>query len=147
MDDRQTYKRRLTILLIAAAVLLAGVVFALTRDTRVTKHGSFTAGVPGRVDSFDGKYFAEQSVTRPEGEKANWVQVTVYDAETRAEVGGFLASNGLAGNDGLEIYVTGNDERMMVCARFDNLGKGASGAAVQSMNIMLGCDEATGLTL
>lgn len=91
MDDRQTYKRRLTILLIAAAVLLAGVVFALTRDTHVTKHGSFTAGVPGRVDSFDGKYFAEQSVTRPEGEKANWVQVTVYDAETKAEVGGFLA--------------------------------------------------------
>jgi len=73
--------------------------------------------------------------------------IKVMPLSAQAEVGGFLASNGLAGNDGLEIYVTGNDERMMVCARFDNLGKGASGAAVQSMNIMLGCDEATGLNL
>jgi N-acetyl-gamma-glutamyl-phosphate reductase len=73
--------------------------------------------------------------------------VKVMPLSAQAEVGGFLASNGCAGWDGLELYVTGNDERMMVCARFDNLGKGASGAAVQSMNIMLGCDEATGLNL
>jgi len=73
--------------------------------------------------------------------------IKVMPLSAQADVGGFLAANGLAGNDGLEIYVTGNDERMMVCARFDNLGKGASGAAVQSMNIMLGCDEATGLNL
>lgn len=73
--------------------------------------------------------------------------VKVMPLTAQTDVGGFLASNGCAGWDGLEIYVTGNDERMMVCARFDNLGKGASGAAVQSMNIMLGCDEATGLSL
>ena len=73
--------------------------------------------------------------------------VKVMPLSAQADVGGFLASNGCAGWDGLEIYVTSNDERMMVCARFDNLGKGASGAAVQSMNIMLGCDEATGLNL
>ena len=73
--------------------------------------------------------------------------VKVMPLSAQADVGGFLASNGCAGWDGLEIYITGNDERMMVCARFDNLGKGASGAAVQSMNIMLGCDEATGLSL
>ena len=73
--------------------------------------------------------------------------IKVMPLSAQADVGGFLASNGCAGWDGLEIYVTGNDERMMVCARFDNLGKGASGAAVQSMNIMLGCDEATGLNL
>ena len=36
---------------------------------------------------------------------------------------------------------------MVVSARFDNLGKGASGAAIQSMNLMLGCDEATGLNV
>ena len=64
-----------------------------------------------------------------------------------AQSAGFLAANGCAGWDGLEIHITGNDERMTVCARFDNLGKGASGAAVQSMNIMLGCDEAKGLNL
>jgi len=73
--------------------------------------------------------------------------IRVMPLSAQADVGGFLASNGCAGWDGLEVYVTGNDERMMVCARFDNLGKGASGAAVQSMNIMLGCDEATGLNL
>ena len=73
--------------------------------------------------------------------------IRIMPLSAQADVGGFLASNGCAGWDGLEIYVTGNDERMMVCARFDNLGKGASGAAVQSMNIMLGCDEAKGLNL
>ena len=73
--------------------------------------------------------------------------IRVMPLSAQADVGGFLAANGCAGWDGLEIYVTGNDERMMVCARFDNLGKGASGAAVQSMNIMLGCDEAKGLNL
>ena len=73
--------------------------------------------------------------------------IRVMPLSAQADVGGFLASNGCAMWDGLEVYVTGNDERMMVCARFDNLGKGASGAAVQSMNLMLGCDEATGLNL
>ena len=73
--------------------------------------------------------------------------IRVMPLTAQADIGGFLASNGCAMWDGLEVYVTGNDERMMVCARFDNLGKGASGAAVQSMNIMLGCDEATGLCL
>ncbi len=73
--------------------------------------------------------------------------IRVMPLSAQTDVGGFLAANGTAGWDGLEVYVTGNDERMMVCARFDNLGKGASGAAVQSMNIMLGCDEAKGLNL
>lgn len=61
--------------------------------------------------------------------------------------GGMLAGNSLSGWDGMKIYVTGNDERMVVSAQFDNLGKGASGAAIQCLNIMLGCDEAKGLSL
>ena len=73
--------------------------------------------------------------------------IRVMPLTAQADIGGFLASNGCAMWDGLEVYVTGNDERMMVCARFDNLGKGASGAAIQNMNILLGCDEATGLNL
>ena len=47
----------------------------------------------------------------------------------------------------LKIYVTGNEERMVLTAHFDNLGKGASGAAVQCLNLMLGCEEAKGLNL
>ena len=73
--------------------------------------------------------------------------VRVLPLSTQADVGGFLASNARSGWDGLEIIVTGNDERMTVFALFDNLGKGASGAAIQSMNLMIGCDEATGLNV
>ena len=58
----------------------------------------------------------------------------------------FLAGNSLSGRDDMEICVTGNDERVLVTARFDNLGKGASGAAVQCMNLSVGVDECTGLT-
>lgn len=51
----------------------------------------------------------------------------------------------LAGTDGMQIFVTGNDERMIAYARYDNLGKGASGAAIQCMNLHLGVAEMTGL--
>ncbi len=61
--------------------------------------------------------------------------------------GGMLAGNSLSGWDGMKIYVTGNEERIVVSAQFDNLGKGASGAAIQCLNIMLGCDEAKGLNV
>ena len=57
----------------------------------------------------------------------------------------YLAANALAGRDSMEVCVAGNEERMLLIARFDNLGKGASGAAVQCMNIAFGLDEATGL--
>lgn len=60
---------------------------------------------------------------------------------------GFLGSNNYAGRDDLEILVCGNGEQAVVLARFDNLGKGASGAAVQNMNIMLGFPETTGLSI
>ena len=62
-------------------------------------------------------------------------------------IGNMLGSNNLSGKDKMQIFVTGNEERFTVSARFDNLGKGASGAAVQCMNIMLGFDETEGLDL
>ena len=58
-----------------------------------------------------------------------------------------LAANQLSGKDNLEIFVYGNDSQVLLVARFDNLGKGASGAAVQCMNIMLGREETTGLEI
>ncbi len=58
---------------------------------------------------------------------------------------GFLGSNNLAGTCRLQIFVCGNDEQVTLSCRFDNLGKGASGAAVQNLNIMLGLPEQTGL--
>lgn len=56
-----------------------------------------------------------------------------------------LAGNAWADRDDMEIIVRGNEDRILLIAGFDNLGKGASGAAIQNMNIVLGCDEATGL--
>ena len=53
----------------------------------------------------------------------------------------------MSGYDDMEILVTGNDQRVVVTALFDNLGKGASGAAIQNMNIMLGLDPTTGLQI
>jgi len=52
--------------------------------------------------------------------------------------GNFLAANALSGKDDLEIYVFGNGGRILLTARLDNLGKGASGAAVQCFEIMKG---------
>ncbi|MBR1535837.1 MAG: N-acetyl-gamma-glutamyl-phosphate reductase [Treponema sp.] len=57
----------------------------------------------------------------------------------------FIPANTLAGTNDMQIFVCGNDERIVITSRFDNLGKGASGAAVQCMNIMMGIDEGTGL--
>lgn len=57
----------------------------------------------------------------------------------------FIAANTLAGTNNMQIFVYGNDDRIMLTSRFDNLGKGASGAAVQCLNIMMGIDETTGL--
>lgn len=58
---------------------------------------------------------------------------------------GFIGANNLAETNFMEIFVNGNDERLILCSRLDNLGKGASGAAVQCLNIMMGIDEKTGL--
>ena len=62
-----------------------------------------------------------------------------------AAEGDFLSSAGLSGRDSLEVSCYGNGERVVLVARFDNLGKGASGAAIQNMNLVLGCAEDEGL--
>ena len=85
------------------------------------------------------EYFAQYY----QGEK--FVQVVENGNEDL--YGGMLAGNTLSGWDGLKIYITGNEERVVVSAQFDNLGKGASGAAVQCLNILMGCEENKGLVL
>lgn len=61
------------------------------------------------------------------------------------EESGFLCANALNGTNRLEIFVNGNEERILLVSRLDNLGKGASGAAIQNMNLALGLDEGLGL--
>ena len=60
---------------------------------------------------------------------------------------GFLSGAGLSGKDAMELTVCGNEERILLLARYDNLGKGASGAAIQCLNLVLGCDPTAGLAL
>ena len=67
--------------------------------------------------------------------------------EESAGEGGFLSAGALSGRDDMEVSASGSDARMVLTARFDNLGKGASGAAIQNMNILMGVDETTGLNL
>ena len=77
------------------------------------------------------------------GEK--FIQVMPLDAQ--AGEGNMLAGNACSGWDGLRIFVTGNEDRLVLSSQFDNLGKGASGAAIQCLNIALGCAEDKGLHL
>lgn len=105
-------------------------------------------------------YYAGMEVTVPlfssqfSGTKADIADVyrTVYQTglvrfrDDQSE-GGLLSAGAFALRDDMEITVQGNDERILLVARFDNLGKGASGAAIQNMNIVLGVDETTGLNV
>ena len=72
----------------------------------------------------------------------NEALITVCD---EAPESGKVYSNPMAGSNGMEMYVTGNEERILLIASYDNLGKGASGAAVQNLNIVLGTEETAGL--
>ena len=58
-----------------------------------------------------------------------------------------IGSNNFEGRDDMEIEVNGNDDRIVITSRFDNLGKGASGAAIQCMNLSLGIEETKSLVI
>ena len=74
-----------------------------------------------------------------------FIKVMPFGSEE--ELGSFFHANDYAGRDDAKIYVTGNEDRILITSIFDNLGKGASGAAIQCMNIRLGLAEETGLCL
>lgn len=84
-------------------------------------------------------YYTEYYKNQP------FIKVAATDDEEVAS--GFIVGNGLSGWDGLKIYVTGNEDRIVIASQFDNLGKGASGAAVECMNLVLGCEPTKGLEL
>ena len=78
---------------------------------------------------------------------AHYAGEKIVRVEAADDAPAMAAANVLANTDGMLIRVTGNDTHTCVSATFDNLGKGAAGAAVQNMNVMLGLDELTGLHL
>ena len=107
-----------------------------------------------------GDYYAGMEVTVPLfAEMLRGTRADVVDAYREAYQnglvrynpemgeGGLLCGEGFSGRDDMEVGVLGNEERLILVARYDNLGKGASGAAIQNMNILLGADEATGLVI
>ncbi len=96
-------------------------------------HNRLLSGEPTAEDIY------EKLASWYDGQKLVKVHPFGYD--------GMIAAGDMAGRDTLELIVNGHGEQTMVTALFDNLGKGASGAAVQNMNLMLGFDETTGLTL
>lgn len=67
--------------------------------------------------------------------------------DAAADEDGLLSAVAYEGRDDMGVSVFGNEDRIILTARFDNLGKGASGAAIQNMNILLGLDETTGLNV
>lgn len=78
---------------------------------------------------------------------ADYYQKGLVSYVESGDEGGFLSANAFSGRDDMQITVCGNSERILLVSRFDNLGKGASGAAIQNMNILLGVNEAEGLDI
>ncbi len=90
---------------------------------------------PEEVHDLYAKYYEGQT----------FIRVAAFGSEEKTN--GFLSANAMAGVDYANILVTGNDDRIMVTAMFDNLGKGASGAAIECLNISMGIETATGLVV
>ena len=72
---------------------------------------------------------------------------SIVHYEDAVDDGGFLSAAKMSGRDDMIITVTGNEDRILLVSLFDNLGKGASGAAIQNMNIVMGTEETAGLNL
>lgn len=106
--------------------------YAKGMATSIFLHNALLQGNPSAQEIRErlAEYYAEQKL----------VKVREY-----VEQPSTIYANGLAGTDRLELIVCGHKDQTIITALFDNLGKGASGAAVQNMNIMLGIAEDTGL--
>ena len=94
----------------------------------------FAQDVTGGIDEIRAAYAAcyQEGLIRP---------------ESKDDGDNMLSAAAFSGRDDMQIGVFGNEERIILTARFDNLGKGASGAAIQNMNILMGLPEATGLNV
>ena len=109
--------------------------------------GSFYSGMEVTIPIFASQLndgFTVEDIKKTYKEKYNGPVVNYVES---FDEGGFVSANKLNGRDSMEISVSGNDDGILLISRYDNLGKGASGAAVECMNIVLGVDKTTGLEL
>lgn len=94
----------------------------------------FAADIKGNLDDIKALY-------------RSYYQNGLISYREEADPDGMLSAAAWADRDDMAVSVFGNEDRILLVARFDNLGKGASGAAIQNMNILMGIDESTGLNV
>ncbi|MDE6470622.1 MAG: N-acetyl-gamma-glutamyl-phosphate reductase [Eubacterium sp.] len=100
--------------------------------------------VPLYTDSMSKKYTAQDIY---EMMSEHYADSDIVKVRRPGYTQGMIGTNNFANRDDMEIEINGNDDRILITSRFDNLGKGASGAAIQCMNIAMGIDEKTGLNI
>ena len=110
-------------------------------------YSGMEVSVPLSSDMFTGKMSLEGILSVYEKTYGGKEFYKVHGPESELVAGNFLSAALMSGRDSIEILVYGNEERAVVTALFDNLGKGASGAAIECMNLMLGFAPSKGLTL
>ncbi len=108
---------------------------------------NFYSGMEVTVPLFASQLNAGKTIEHIKETYTNLYTGPVVKFVDSGDEGGFLSATKLAGKDSMEISVYGNDDRIILVSRYDNLGKGASGAAVQSFNIMHGLSETLSLEL
>ncbi|MBQ9968635.1 MAG: N-acetyl-gamma-glutamyl-phosphate reductase [Oscillospiraceae bacterium] len=107
----------------------------------------FYSGMVMTVPVFAGQLTEGKTVADIKSVYETMYQGPMVTYKETMDESGFLSGAGLSHKDTMEVTVCGNDERILLIARYDNLGKGASGAAVQCLNMVLGCDMTEGLEL
>lgn len=109
--------------------------------------GDYYSGMLVTIGLFKSQLNSGKSVEHIKDVYKNLYNTNVMKYVENADEEGFVSANAMSEKDSMQIMVNGNDERIILMARYDNLGKGASGAAVQCMNILMGKDETIGLNL
>ena len=106
---------------------------------------SYYAGMQVTVPVF--KTMVHGSINDIENAYKSYYKGPVVNYVENSDQSGFLSAGLFSGRDDMAISVFGNEDRILLVSTFDNLGKGASGAAIQNMNLVLGLDQTTGLNI
>jgi N-acetyl-gamma-glutamyl-phosphate reductase len=107
----------------------------------------FYSGMEVTVPLFSSQLCEGKTVEDIKAAYAAQYQTPLLRYVSEADEGGFLSAAALSHKDSMQVSVHGNSERILLVARYDNLGKGASGAAIECLNLVLGCEPYLGLEL
>ncbi len=107
----------------------------------------YYSGMLVSVPLFKEMLLPGKTVDDVKGVLASYYSTPIVQYKESIDESGFLAGNAYALKDSMEITVAGNSDRILLVARYDNLGKGASGAAIECMNIAMGIEKEKGLNI